>query len=116
MDGMENRLVGVGIVAVGGGAGAVARWGVGLAVAGATGTLVANVAGSFLLGVLVARTLPEWLQLFGAAGFCSSFTTYSTFAVETLSLGARFGGLYIVGTYALGIAAAGVGIAVGRRA
>lgn len=107
--------VGVGAVAVGGALGALSRYAVGLAVAGPTGTFLTNVAGSLLLGFLVTRTLPGRVQLFVATGFCSSFTTYSTFAVETLSLGPQLGALYVVGTYVVGIAAAGVGVSVGRR-
>jgi CrcB protein len=113
---MENRAVGVAIVAAGGALGALSRYGIGLAVDGPAGTLLANVAGSLLLGVLVARALPESLQLFAATGFCSSFTTYSTFAVETLALGPRLGAVYLVVTYAAGIAAAGLGVVTGRRA
>jgi len=57
------------------------------------GTMVVNVAGSALLGaVLAATTLrgaPEWLATFIGAGFCGALTTYSTFAYETLLLSER---------------------------
>jgi len=54
-------------------------------------TLVINIVGSFLLAVfafLVAdRALadPKWRLLF-AIGFCGSFTTFSTFALESYRL------------------------------
>ncbi|MFD1524989.1 fluoride efflux transporter FluC, partial [Halolamina salina] len=49
-------------------------------------------------------------------GFLSSFTTYSTFAVESATAGSHallIGN--VVATYVLGFAAAGVGLALGRR-
>jgi CrcB protein len=51
------------------------------------GTLTVNVAGSFLLGLLAASamTTSKPLALCGT-GFCGAFTTYSTFAYETLRL------------------------------
>lgn len=54
------------------------------------GTLVVNVAGSFLLGVIVAAATHEALDervLAGlGTGFCGALTTYSTFSHETLRL------------------------------
>jgi len=56
-----------------------------------TGTLVVNVIGSFLLGFIVRLALettqvtPE-LRAFLVVGFCGGFTTFSTFAWETLAL------------------------------
>ena len=81
-------------VFVGGGVGAVTRWGVNrwLATAAWTepfpwATFLINVVGSFLLGVLVAvaRDRPGWYALLGT-GFCGGFTTFSTFSVELLKL------------------------------
>ncbi|ESP87606.1 fluoride efflux transporter FluC [Candidatus Halobonum tyrrellensis] len=112
---MREELGAVGVVGVGGAVGATLRYGAGLAVTGVGGTLLVNVVGSFLLGVLVTRSLPDRVRLFAATGLCSSFTTYSTFAVETLSLGPRAGAAYVAATYALGVAAAALGTAVGRR-
>jgi CrcB protein len=49
-------------------------------------TLAVNVVGSFALGILL--TLPETNPLFSLAGvgFCGAFTTFSTFAFETVRL------------------------------
>ena len=56
------------------------------------GTLVVNVAGSLLMGVLVgvmARTLPEGqenIRLFVAVGILGGFTTFSTFSLDAITL------------------------------
>ncbi|WP_435127285.1 fluoride efflux transporter FluC [Halobaculum sp. D14] len=111
---MDDRVTGIGLVAAGGAVGAALRYGVGLAVAGPAGTLLVNVAGSLLLGVLVSRTLPKRVQLFAATGLCSSFTTYSTFAVDAVSFGsAPEAAAYVAATYVFGVAAATAGLAVG---
>lgn len=101
------------LVAVGGATGAVSRWVVGEFVVGPLGTMAANVVGSFLLAVVATRGLPEPTRLLAATGFCSSFTTYSAFAVETVSLGMSGIG-YLLGTYAFGVAAATLGVVVTR--
>lgn len=55
------------------------------------GTLFINVAGSFVVGFFVIwateRVLidPRW-RLLVVVGFCGSFTTFSSFAFETMSL------------------------------
>ncbi|WP_349254467.1 CrcB family protein [Halorientalis sp.] len=47
-------------------------------------TLVVNIFGSFLLGLLVAVPVGDsLLSLFGT-GFCGAFTTFSTFSFETV--------------------------------
>ncbi|MEV6285063.1 fluoride efflux transporter CrcB [Kribbella sp. NPDC051770] len=49
------------------------------------GTLTVNVLGSFVLGLMTGVTGHTATLLIGV-GFCGAFTTYSTFAAETLQL------------------------------
>ena len=56
-----------------------------------TGTLLVNVAGSFLIGIVYAWSEKNGLlsaegRLFLATGFCGGFTTFSTFSYEMLLL------------------------------
>jgi CrcB protein len=103
------------LVAVGGFVGACARYGVGLVVAGAPGTLAANAAGSLALGVLVGVAPGRRATLLLGTGLLSAFTTYSTFAVETVALGTVVGTANALGTYAAGVTAALVGLVAGRH-
>jgi CrcB protein len=104
------------LIAVGGAAGANLRYAIGTVWPGLQGTLVANVTGSFLLGVLLYEALytdvlAEKTRVVFGTGFLSSYTTYSTFAVETTTVPLWLGALNVAGSYALGIAA----VLVGRR-
>ncbi len=78
------------------------------------GTLVVNVSGSFLLGLLV-NTAPPVLTVVGVAGL-GAYTTFSSFARDTVALVERhqvgFASAYVAGTLVLGIAAAALGVAV----
>jgi CrcB protein len=105
-------------VGLGGAAGAVTRFAVGSAVERrAVDTVAVNVLGSFLLGAVLAAGLSGSLELAAAVGFCGAFTTFSSFAVETVRLaedGQTVGTLvYAVGTLLAALAAALVGSAVG---
>lgn len=86
------------------------------------GTLVVNVTGSFLLGLLqtyalgTASVSPE-LRALLTLGFCGGYTTFSTFSYETIAL-VRDGeairaGAYLVLSAGLAIAGAVAGIALG---
>jgi len=50
------------------------------------GTFAVNVSGSFLLGLIAASAVSGSHLAFLGTGFCGAFTTYSTFAYETLLL------------------------------
>ena len=90
---MKNLLA----VAVGGAAGAVARYGVYvlaerlLGTGFPFGTLVVNIAGSFIMGLLVegmalAWTLGMETRLFLTVGVLGAFTTFSTFSLDVVLL------------------------------
>lgn len=117
------------LVAAGGAIGAAARYVIGLMIAVRTGpgfpwhTLLINVSGAFLIGVLF--TLPlgglpgaaAW-RLFLATGILGGFTTFSTLSFESVDLIARgqaLSGLAnMFGSGAAGLLAAWAGIAAGR--
>jgi len=116
-------------IALGAAAGANARYLVGLWAAdrfGAAfpaGTLVVNVTGSLMLGVLYALAgsrldiSPE-LRLLAAVGFLGSYTTFSSYTVESLAL-LQEGGLWaaaanVAGNNLLGLGAAVLGYSIGR--
>lgn len=84
-------------------------------------TLAGNVAGSFVLGVLVARTLrvPAWLRAGMRSGVLGGFTTFSALSLA-LSQHAGAGAfgialLLAAASLVLGIAAATLGLVVGGR-
>lgn len=75
------------LVAVGGTAGAVARHLLGERIDTRTwDTLAVNVAGSLALGLLLGAGIDGGASLVLATGFCGAFTTFSTFAFETVRL------------------------------
>ena len=110
-------------VAVGGTLGVLSRWGINRLTLHSEAllwsTVAINIAGSFLLGLLVAedwfgRDLREGLGV----GFLGGFTTFSTFSVQIVleseagrtGIAAAYLGASVVG----GIAAAIAGYALGR--
>jgi CrcB protein len=75
------------LVGLGGVAGALARHLVGSRFEDSIhGTLAVNVLGSLVLGALVAAPVDGGLALVVGTGFCGSFTTFSSFAFETVRL------------------------------
>ena len=117
------------LIALGGAAGTLARYGTATALRGMTeragfpvGTLVINLAGCFLLGVVntvvLERGVPDAWRLAVGVGFCGAFTTFSTFGFETLALlrEGRYAAaaLYVVGSNMLGLVAATLGWLVAR--
>lgn len=84
-------------VFAGGGIGSILRYSLAVAINQATPrifpihTLIANVLGCFIIGVVFAffagkSTLPVNLKLFLTVGFCGGLTTFSTFSFETVNL------------------------------
>ena len=99
------------IIGLGGFTGSISRYMLGLAITRAfpsvmpLGTLSINLIGCLLIGFLYGEAEKQvWLNqqylLFLVVGFCSSFTTFSTFAHDNLAL-LRSGEYATVITYAL---------------
>ncbi|MCA1712655.1 MAG: fluoride efflux transporter CrcB [Actinobacteria bacterium] len=111
------------VVAVGGALGALARYAVAVALpdrhaALPVGTLLVNVVGCLLLGVLVARCRDApWLRPFLGTGVLGGFTTFSTFAVQTDHLlvdAPAVALLYVALSVGGGLLAAAAGLRVRR--
>jgi CrcB protein len=117
------------VIGVGGFVGAIARYAVNgwvsTLVRGSFpwGTLVVNVSGSLLIGLLFASMteralIPAELRAPLMIGFVGAYTTFSTLALESWRLledGAWLPGLAnLGGSVVLGVAAVVVGIAIGR--
>ena len=117
------------LVGLGGFAGAVLRWLVDGWVSERNptafpfGTLVVNLTGSFLLGVLFAwvierDVLPADIRAPVMIGFIGAYTTFSTFMLESWRLvedGAwALATANLVGSVVLGLVAVVAGLAVGR--
>lgn len=118
------------LVGLGGMAGAIARYYVGLAIAQRLGllfpygTLLINVSGCLVLGFVATLgaereglVSPE-IRLLVGMGFCGAYTTFSTFGYETVTLfraGSHLAALaYVVGSNVLGLAAVAVGYYLAR--
>ncbi len=118
------------LVGAGGGAGTIARYLTVVFVerrmnaALPYGTLTVNIAGSFILGVILAwlagRTgsaSDQWRLLLGT-GFCGGFTTFSAFAADNLMLLEQrlpvLGLSYIALSIAGGLFAVWIGFAISR--
>ena len=87
------------------------------------GTLVVNISGSFVLGLVLRYALgtqaisPEVRALL-TTGFCGGYTTFSTFTYDTMLLledgQTSRAGLYVLLSVALSLAGAWLGILGGR--
>ena len=117
------------LIAIGGAAGTVARYAVQMWTAEITGgrwpygTLLVNVSGSFLLGVIFALVadralVPEALRLPLMVGFLGAYTTFSTLILESWQLveeGSIVPALVnIIGSSIVGLIAVVAGLALGR--
>lgn len=112
-------------VALLGGCGALARFGLTLFVADRLhphlplGTMAVNVSGAFLLGLLVGTSLDGDGRLLLGAGLIGSYTTFSTWMVETQRIDEagkrRVAVVNVVLSIALGLGAVALGRALGGQ-
>jgi CrcB protein len=117
-------------VAVGGVLGTAARWGVDVLLPHVTpgslavSTVVVNVVGSFVLGLLVASLwtrarVPMWLKAGVGTGILGSFTTFSAVALNVVASAVEANVLATIGALVLstvlGLLAAWGGLALGAR-
>jgi fluoride exporter len=116
------------LVAIGGAAGSLLRYAAGQALGPARPgafpwhTFAVNVAGSLLLGLVVAlvpRDDPHHLRALLAVGFCGGLTTFSTFGYETVSLlqsrAYAVALAYAGGSLVIALLAVALGLSAGAR-
>lgn len=94
------------MVAIGGALGSVARFWISTVVSNRVtetfplGTLVVNVTGSFLIGLLAAMSrsngISDTTRTFLMVGVCGGYTTFSSFSLQNLQL-LQNGNLYYAG-------------------
>ncbi|MFC4852562.1 fluoride efflux transporter FluC [Actinophytocola glycyrrhizae] len=120
----------LGVIALGGGLGGLARYGLATALPTPPGhfpwaTFVTNVSGCFLIGVLMVLVTEVWaahrlVRPFLGVGFLGGFTTYSTYAVELHGLlrpgTAGVALLYLGGTLVCALLAVLAGVGLTRKA
>ena len=121
----------VAAIAVAGAAGALSRYGLGLLFPPAAGrppafpwgTYVANISGSFVAGVAVVLLARLWPgnDVVAAAvlvGFLGAYTTFSAFTLQVQRLvddgASSIAVVYVLTSVVAGIAAAFVGVGVGK--
>jgi len=92
-------------MALAGGAGAVTRFVISRLFAVPFGTLLVNLTGAFVLGLISGNFI------FGT-GFIGAYTTFSTWMLESHQLPRRAALLNLVGSLVLGLAAAQLGVEV----
>ncbi|TAK68466.1 MAG: CrcB family protein [Actinomycetota bacterium] len=117
------------VVAVGGAAGATARWGIDVAwpQQGPTGfpwgTLTVNVSGCLLIGLVTWFLVEVWpphrlVRPFLAVGVLGGYTTFSTFAAQVYGqldgAAAPTAAGYVVATLVAGVVAVRLGLLCGR--
>lgn len=110
-------------VALLGGCGALARFGLTLLVADRlhphlpAGTLTVNLSGAFLLGLLAGASVEGDARLLFGASLLGSYTTFSTWMLETHRIGEagkrRLAIVNVALSLALGVAAAALGRLLG---
>jgi CrcB protein len=118
------------VVGLAGFAGAVSRYAIGTwfgrrsATSFPLATFAINVSGCFALGFLMALFAGRWvpnpdIRAALTVGFLGAFTTFSTFAYETVQLrddgSSSTATAYVVASVAIGIVAAWLGTVAGRH-
>ena len=73
------------------------------------GMLVVNAIGSGLFGLFAAMSLGEASWALLGTGFCGAFTSFSSFAVQTVERPARLATAYVVATTVLSVGACAAG-------
>ena len=122
----DDATVRVLLVGIAGAAGAMSRYGIGLAIGVRSfpwATLLINVIGSAVLGyVLSGPGVSRWsttTTIAVAVGFLGAFTTFSTFSYETVTMlktdRAVLAALYVAASVLLGTGAALGGYLLGRE-
>ena len=126
-----NDPVTVALVFVGGAGGSVIRWLVGIGVGerykGITfplGTLLINVSGAFLMGLLSTLLNVDWKDRYGSnltalvlTGVLGGYTTFSSYQLDTANLynnKTRGLAFYWIGSVAAGLIAAALGAITAR--
>lgn len=119
-----------GLIAIGGAAGALARYFVAAAIQSRIpstfpwGTFVVNISGCFVMGLVASVLLDRMTSSIGmryllAVGFLGAYTTFSTFELETFrAVTARawfVGSTNVAGSVVAGYCALWVGIVLGRQ-
>ena len=111
-------------VFVGGGIGSVLRYATNsilrVYVIGQLGTVLVNVIGSFVFGILVSigKDRSEYFNLFLLTGLLGGFTTFSQFSYDVVTLqnnGNLYSIIYILSSVLLSISMALLGIYIANR-
>ena len=111
-------------VFVGGGIGSVLRYGINsifsLYVISQLGTLLVNVLGSFLFGIVVSigQDRSDYFNIFLLTGLLGGFTTFSQFSFDVVTLqnsGNLYSIIYILSSVLLSISMAILGIYIANR-
>jgi CrcB protein len=126
----EDKEMGYLIVFLGGGVGAAMRHGINIAIARVLGTafpyatLLINISGSFIMGLIVAYLAfkgdasQHW-RLFLTTGILGGYTTFSAFSLDAALLYERgeigMAALYVVASVAISIAGLFAGLALVRN-